>query len=309
MKRVLISSFYLLIFYSSIFAQNPVVYTLTYYELNDIDTFALLSMSDNYHLSENRDSLAIPDVEEIGKTNAKYIKLDSIFRTRFLDGLKIKENDKVYLYDYSTYKLKFFAVKDLEVAACLNLYGGYWPYSQYEYMIGFIINRKLLNGFDKYYLNTLAFVGKKNPFDVGKLKPVVWKKTPANYFPQAPVEQEMVARLDKGIKGNAYSCNTYGYNCYIQEYNKNDILFARRLLVMKAEEVVCDRIFFDHESASPAPLNNTQSYPDIYQWSGILFRNKPPVIFGFEFVSFGCPVLTLLDKTTSNIYINCDNRH
>ena len=45
------------------------------------------------------------------------------------------------------------------------------------------------------------------------------------------------------------------------------------------------------------------------QWTGTLFKNKPPVIFGFTSESFGCSVITLMEKAGGEIPINCDNRH
>jgi hypothetical protein len=64
----------------------------------------------------------------------------------------------------------------------------------------------------------------------------------------------------------------------------------------------------DHESETPAPLNYVES-EYIEQWTGKLFKNKPPVILGFQYVAFGCPGITFLSPTEKDIYIYCDNRH
>jgi hypothetical protein len=45
------------------------------------------------------------------------------------------------------------------------------------------------------------------------------------------------------------------------------------------------------------------------QWTGRLFKNKPPVSFGFEYQSFGYHGITLLSETEKEIWISCDNRH
>lgn len=51
-----------------------------------------------------------------------------------------------------------------------------WPYHHYDFMIGFEINKKLLNGFSEYYREALVYIGKENPFSNERLKPISWKK-------------------------------------------------------------------------------------------------------------------------------------
>jgi len=59
----------------------------------------------------------------------------------------------------------------------------------------------------------------------------------------------------------------------------------------------------------PAPLNLMTSEKMINQYVGRLFKGKPPVIMGFEYLSFGCDGITFLKKDLPPVYINCDNRH
>jgi hypothetical protein len=72
-------------------------------------------------------------------------------------------------------------------------------------------------------------------------------------------------------------------------------------------------MFNNSEGASVAPLNfgiSNPNYADLKgQWMGKLFKNKPEVIFGFEWVSFGCPGIIYINSRDKYIQINCDNRH
>ena len=176
-------------------AQNLALYVLNSYVNNKNDSIVFISLSDNYVLSENPDSSAIPGVEDRVEKDAQYLKLDSVYRKRFLSKMKISETDKLFIYDFSTAVLLSFPVRQLSVVACLNYYGAQWPYSQYDYMIGFELNKKLPKSFEQFYLYTFAFVGKKNPFVGGKLKAVSWKKIESGNFPFTPIDPADTATM------------------------------------------------------------------------------------------------------------------
>lgn len=299
----------------SLHAQPLVVYTLNELQIDSAETITLLSLSEIYPISEHPDSLPIPRAEDEGWEEARYKKLDSVYRERFFTGTKIQENDSVFIYDFANDKLVSLAVKQLLVVACLNIYSdpSDAPFSIYDYMIGFKIEKNLLIGFGDYYSTAFAYIGKENPFDRAQMKPVVWKKIDENDFPSRAITIIDTLWLRNTVKSNVHTSEFEGLQFFTQDYLSSGNLRARRLLVIdsKTKETVCERIFYDHESASPAPLNLMQpEYGSmIDQWTGKLFKNKPPVIFGFEYLSFGCPRITFLNKTDGDIYINCDNRH
>jgi hypothetical protein len=107
-----------------------------------------------------------------------------------------------------------------------------------------------------------------------------------------------LSRWGQDIKGSSYRYETANFGYYVQEF-----LGPRRLLIidLNTQETIKDIVFYPNESFSNAALNN--------QWTGKLFKDKPPVIFGLEWVSFGCPGITFLDRFVQDIGINCDNRH
>lgn len=288
-------------------AQELNIFQLTQYETSTKDTIAFISLSDVYILSEHPDSLATPDLsdkpEEEAPQNECFI-LTGEYRTRFLKGTGLNESDEVFYYSYLKNIFISYPVNKLKVIACLNIYGGTWPYTQYDYMIGFQVDRKLLTGFEPYYTNTLVYAGKKSPFVMNQLKPVAWRAINAD-----DVNFKMIQSYDTSYAGickpgNAYIFDTKEFQYYVQDLIRLDDYFvaAKKLWVtdLKTKKVF-EKIYYSGESASFADAEN--------QWTGNLFKNKPHVIFGFQWFSFGCPQITFLDADEKEIYINCDNRH
>jgi hypothetical protein len=298
-------------------------YSLQYYEIDTSNNIALISLFGSYSVSEDPDSLVVPPAKEYDEDysieekfkEAKYIKLDSSYRERFFEGTKISKTDSVFIYDYATDAMITLAVKNLNTIACLNIYAGYddFPFSQLDYMIGFEIDKKLLKGISPYYSNSLVYIGKSNPFVRGQMKPVVWKKINSKDFPEREISVEQRNNISIYTKGNTYRYERSGLEFYIQNYLIDSIVSARRLLVIysKTRVTACERMYYDSEGTSLAPLNlideNSPNFID--QWSGTLFKNKSPVIFGFLYYSFGCPEITFLNNKDNDLYIGCDNRH
>lgn len=292
---------------TSLPAQDFALFQLSLIEY-DNDTKAFVSLSDIDRLSENIDSLAIPDLSERSQEDAKqfeYFKLNSKYRNQFLLRTTISETDNVYIYSFEKNILISFPVKNLNVVACLNVYGADWPYRQDEFMIGFEVDKKYLTGFEEYFVNTFVYIGKKSPFVLNQLKPVVWKKIDSKDFPSEQLIAYDTSYAGKCIIGDTYCYESNGLQYFIQDMVRlsDNWNAVKRLLVIeiKTKRTVCEKIYYSGESASFAPLDN--------QWTGKLFRNKPAVIFGFQYVSFGCPFITFLSPSEKDIYINCDNRH
>jgi hypothetical protein len=287
------------------------LFTLT---LKDSSDVAFVSLSDIYAVNDEKDTLALPDIEKLGKYDAQYFTFDKNYRKRFLSKTHISETDSVFIYDYAKNKMASFAVKSLKTAAMLNLYssGEDWPYRNFDFMIGFEISKKYLNGFSDYFRDALVYIGKENPFSNEGLKPIVWKKIAGNEYPSKPMKNEDRALLKNTITGNTYLFKTENYHYFLQEYLENHKeIYGRRLLVTdsKTKDIIIEKLYTQSEGTSPAPLNYEEGYPTINQWTGRLFKNKPIVVFGFEYISFGCPTISVIDQSNEEIFLQCDNRH
>lgn len=276
-----------------------------------------ISLSDIDHLSENEDSLAIPDVSEWSYAEAKYVQLDSKYRKRFLARTSISENDRVFIYNYASDLLVSVPVKELKVAACLSLYVGEneTPFSQMDYHIGFEVSQSLLKDFKETDFNhTLVYVGKENPFIRGQMKPMKWKKMDVKQFPLAKMRGVGRARIRKLARGKtmvyAYTRDSLSY--FVREMFEDEIQVSRCVVVWnkQTDQLVFERIYEESEGAGFAPLNAQDPESEyLEQWNGQLLKNRGPVLFGWMYYSFGCPEISFLGKNAGDSYINCDNRH
>jgi len=281
-------------------------------EQNRNKKVGFISLSDIYSLSEHLDSLAIPNLENVDNENQLYLKLNSTYRNRLLSKTNITETDSVFIYDYSTDVLLSFSVRKLKVVAYLNDYMNIkdCPCSQSDYMIGFEVSKKLLNGLAKYYSDALVFIGKENPFAQGQMKNIIWKKISTEKY---PFEKSLITEMQNKykhkntIKGHAYLSETGKYHIFIQDYIESNNFFEvqnRHLIVIdkKMKKLVYETLFSDSEGSGVASLE--------LQWIGRLLKNKPEVIFGFTEVIFECPSIYYINSSDNKyIQINCDNRH
>ncbi|EKR98682.1 hypothetical protein LEP1GSC125_2245 [Leptospira mayottensis 200901122] len=214
------------------------------------------------------------------------------FRKYFLSKEKISEAANVFIYDYSKDVLKTFKINDLNFMACLSIYENSEPppYDKSDFMIGFEVDEQLLS-------SSFVFIGKESPFVQGQLQRIVWQKIKSKYFPS-----NMEGKYFKDSeysKGDSYKYETGDLQYFAQDLVKDNRVFARRLLVMdrRTKNKVYEAVY----SGSLAPFD--------HQWTGRLFKNKPKVIFGFEYISFGCDSITFLESSEEAIHIDCDNRH
>ncbi|TDX87107.1 hypothetical protein [Epilithonimonas xixisoli] len=267
------------------------------------DTF--ISLSDIYN-----DSLAVPEEliqNQKTKTFAelKHFELTGIYREKLLKGTSLSETDTLFLYDYKNAKLEKFPIRDLKSVANLNLYTSEGEeISHYDYMIGFELNKPENSQQSVMYKSnySLAYFGKENPFSGEKVVPIQWKKTSRDQFP-------FPLKNDKSLE-NTYLANFENLIYYIQDYKGEYGIYKRKLAVVQDNKVTFAKTFTRGEGAEFSPLNfiNNNEYND-WQWTGKLFKAKPPVVFGFVSESFGCPSITFLDSSYPELYTDCDNRH
>lgn len=300
--------FIILLTISRLSAQDPQIFTMVKYPTDSTHFISFISLSDVYPLSENPDSAALPDLSQLDESNAKAytkIKLDSLYRKRFLNGVHLTENDRVFIYDYSSDALLSYQVKKLNVIAVLNVYGGEWPYQQGDYMIGFEIDKEIPPSFRDEYAYTIVVTGNKSPLERGLLHKIKWQIVLKSKFPvkTPPVlEAEFAGKCNPG---EVYRFAKEGLEYFLQEYiSTEDGKVAVKRLIIRDDtnkNIILEKLYYRGESAYFSDLNE--------QWTGRLFKDKPPVIFGFQYFSFGCGMITFIDSPAKDVSINCDNRH
>ncbi|WP_347219463.1 hypothetical protein [Chryseobacterium sp.] len=269
-----------------------------------MDTF--ISVSDIYNDKNAVPADFLKKQKELPFEKVSYIELEGSYRKKLLDALHITENDSLYLYNYETNKLQKITVSKLKAAAYLSPYivEGEEVDSD-SYMLGFQVDtQKGTDIFDKY-MNVIAYFGNKSPFVENQMKMIKWEKAGADiqkkYFPGSTLKYG-------GTYQSKYENLTYYVQDLLEEYGTQE----RRLVVINDHnEKVFETTFTIGDGAEFNPLEKMQNEDNNYyaQWTGRLFKGKAPVVFNFISPSFGCPVITFLDKERTELNINCDNRH
>jgi hypothetical protein len=286
------------------------------------DSVGFVSVSDIDALPGNLDSpddsvtkLVIPNLDNKKPEDTRYLTLTSKYRKRLLTGTGISEADSLFVYDYVNDILLKFAIRSLDAVASLSIYedASEGAHTARDYQFGFQIDQASLSALSGKYLDkTFVYIGKSDPFARKQMRPVVWEKIDSKKVPNIDLKAQDKAAL-KGYKfSNAYDFESDGFHYYLQEYsNSEPSTTALRMLVMNAGgEVIINYLDYETESSSPAAisvLNNSKN--TLQQWTGYLLKNRPPVLVGFDDISFGCDVLLFVDKSDKYVRLNCDNRH
>jgi hypothetical protein len=295
------------------------IFDITPMELFDKQKVVLVSLSDVYNTPEGA-PYSIPPEAYKDKTagQAPYIPLEGIYRQRMLEGTDIKETDSLYVYNYAHNTLKAFPVKTLKACAVINGYSAEGEnVEEWYYMIGFELPGAAYYKFENQGdYDNLVYIGPQNIFVTGQMKPIRWQNTGSKALPLHKCTAPANAKKLKNENVMHYAQD--GFDYYVQDgiyendpqgYSNIDV---RHLVVTDSRNnVVTDLYIKASESSSPATLNNF-SNPDettVVQYTGTLFKDKPPVILGLEWASFGCVSIEFLSPDEPEIYINCDNRH
>lgn len=277
------------------------IYTLGSYDKIQNRTTGFISLTDAFPYSEHRDSIVIAANYLGNNATPEHHILDKKHRARFLSISKINESDKVFIYNYVLDTTYTFQVNELPVMAHISVYGADSPVSQLDYLIGFDLERFLpLDKLPNYY-NSFVYIGKENPFQINKIKPIIWKKIDPKKFPNTTeIKNLSISKITA-----LYHFSTDKMDYYL--LNKNHLI----ILDSNTKTLLKDIDFEEGESTSMAELTfeNSKNENSPMQYTGTLFKNKPSVFFGFTYESFGCTSISLIGNPEKNIYILCDNRH
>lgn len=271
---------------------------------SDIDVF--ISVSDVYKDVQPIPADIIKNQKQMSFEQLQHFELDAPSRKKLLNGIHLTENDSLYIYEYGSNKLQKMPISKLKAVAYLSPYSDDQDLDPDSYMMGFqVATHQKTTEYDRYN-NAIAYFGNKNPFVDNKMKAVKWQKANTNiskkYFSHS-----------KLIQGKTYQSQYENMTYYLQDYLEEGNIVERKLIVINNQkEKIAEKTF------SLAGSDGGEFFPlygidadeaNIYQWTGHLFKGKPPVIFGFTALSFGCPSISFLDKKEKNLPINCDNRH
>ena len=281
------------------------IYPLNHYKIDDNNTIAFIPLTGVYEWDNHTNSHVIENKYLGDKAFNEYHQLSKTYRAKFLKLMAIKETDKVFIFNYSLDSILTYHVKDLSLMAHISVYGANHPVSEDDYLIGFNLKKQTkLNNWD---YNSFVSIGANNPFTLGEIQAIVWEETDSQSFPIVNIDSITSSRLNKIDRPKQtfsflfndlkYSLQDYGYS-------------ARHIVIKRNNQIVLNEVFFDGESISLAPINYNGAKNEYspQQFTGKIFKHKPPVIFGLFYVSFGCEWMNVLESKDI-IPILCDNRH
>lgn len=289
--------------------------------------FGFVSLSDIYSLSSHSDSLAVPILniaDIVNRDSLQHILLEGKYREAFFSGTKISPKDSLFIYDYSNNVHLAFALNQLEVVAILDtnpmLDVDQSLFSQYDYSIGFQIDSESLQQIGQDYRTSFVSLDSQSPFEKGKMQAIEWKKMEQNDFPSPKSRLKELHDLDvlnSGLICEAYSFATKDYEIYLMDYFMPEDIFHieyRLMLIIDAKtgKLIREELLSDTWSKYFATINvpRDQDYEldPIVQYTGKLLKNRPEVLFGLSWPSFGCDKINYIPLINTYIAIKCDYR-
>lgn len=271
---------------------------------SDMDIF--ISVSDVYKGEQPVPAAIIKNQKQMTYEERQHFELDAPGRKKLLDGINLTENDSLYIYEYGSNKLQRMPISQLKAVAYLSPYSDDQDLDPDSYMMGFqVATHQKTTEYDRYN-NAIAYFGNKNPFVENKMKAVKWQKAGADiskkYFSQSKLTQ-----------GKTYQSQYENLTYFLQDYLEEGNIVDRKLVIINdRKEKIAEKTFSlaGSDGGEFLPLYGIDAdEANVFQYTGHLFKGKPPVIFGFLAQSFGCPSISFLDQKEKDFPINCDNRH
>lgn len=271
---------------------------------------AFLNLSESYFYYTENESTILPIDEELKDT----MILNKKQRKEFLKKTNISESDSIFIYEIETDLIHSYKIKDLPAIACGSIF--YYAYpnptkSERDFEFGFDLKKSYQGSYQNF-----AFIGKESPFQKGKLKPIFWEKIEESEFPEnfkndATLYSQKFSFKDVAF-GESFKFSNNQYDYYLQNLQNEKRIYARYLVIIDSDTnvAVLNKVYSESEGTFLKQLNlETNSLNTQFQWTGELFKNKPPIIFGFLSSMFGCPSIDFLSDKEPPIPILCDNRH
>ncbi len=223
-------------------------------------------------------------------------------REDFLRAARVKDTDKLHIYSMFLDSVLTFEPTEL---ALIKQTHAHWGVD-----IGFKLTAVNLEKMGDFYWNAFAYIGPSNPFQTGTIHPMVWKQTEKAVFPknvEIPSQTPSIVQLSAG---EVFECVTEDYTYLVQDLidSTSSRIRGRHLVVFESESdtLIFNKVFFNTESKSLTPLTGEG---ENIQWTGQPFQHKPLMVYGFVWVSFGCPAIDFIGLENQSVEILCNNRH
>ena len=262
---------------------------------------AFISLTDERIWTDENIEMANNDIYWNEKGNNEEQILKGIKRSDFLNAVQINESNSIFIFNMLLDTVLIYKIKETHLIERPNTYSGI--------EVGFKITNINLDLMGEYYWNTFVYIGNSNPFQTGKVYPIRWKQVDSTLFPNNIKSTNHKEWYDSFSRGKVFQFKTNDYTYLIQNLESStDRPEGRHIIVFQdnTDTLVFNQIYMDTESTGLSPLITEN---ENIQWTGQIFKDKPAVIYGFLWISFGCPWIDFIGGKEPSIYILCDNRH
>lgn len=284
-------------------------YASPYIKSYDETRPGFVNLSELYPFDYENNSNTIIQDEKLGQEPIRFNKNQS---DKFFERIGISKKDSLYIFSFSNDSVYKFPVSEFKMIAFLNPYThGDRNTKEYEYEIGLNLEDKFSDKGDNF-----AYVGTVNPFQTGKIKPLIWNRTDNNNFPLQ--ESNIVnQKTTDNITLETYTISLSHFKYFIQShiyYKNNQSRVQKHQLIVidtTTNNIITKLYYSSSESINISPVykSSDEKMEYYHSWTGELFKNKPPMIYGLYGNSFGCSTVDFIDKNEPSIRILCDNRH
>ncbi|WP_324023680.1 hypothetical protein QSV08_12550 [Maribacter sp. BPC-D8] len=262
---------------------------------------AFVNVSESFHMPEN-----FIDKKDLRKDTIHFSQKQ---RTEFFKRMNYANSDTLFIYDLASTLVKRLPIKNIPLMACVSIYSSVKDeyktedYYSHDYQIGFNLGKAGYSGF--------AVIGKENPFVEKGLQPLIFKKMNQQQIDSNLKKQIISEDLVNDSVFKPYTSNYKNISAFVKA-NTDYSNWSDLIIINTQTKESFDIYQEEGESSGKADLSLADvasEYPENYQYIGNLFKNKPPVVFGFMWESFGCSQIQFLDNNELPIRILCDNRH
>ncbi len=293
------------------FENLDIYYASPYYAYEKDIRQGFVNLSERHSWNYDEEGPTLIPEHLLGKDT---IAFDDRLKSRFLKSMRISEKDTVFLFNLQTDSVTKFPVKELSVMAAVNIYAsGSNTLEAYEYEIGFNLEKK-----HRSRGHTFAYIGLANPFQTGNVVPMIWKEIPSTDLPKKfdskIIPDHRKAWLSGAEPKQVYRFSSDSVDFYVQNLEKNRQLGYRYLVMVDRSSgaLLGESVQMESEGTYLVPLATKATDREDFgygQWTGKIFKNKPPMYYGFTSHSFGCQSIRFVDQKEPSIRILCDNRH
>lgn len=269
--------------------------------------FLNISESVGYDYNSNKPKILTRD--QLGQDT---IRLTKAQNQKLLKLSGVSASDTAFIFNLDKDEITEIAINKLGGMAIVSPYErGDDNLQEYSYQFGFDLMKQYKDSW-----NNFVYIGQTNPFQTGKIEGIEWSRIKTSEFEKVTASAGNKEKNDGDLGSYQpkdalkYANEDYAYYIQTLEKAKSPLIWHLVVIDKATNTIVYNKLQSESESIYFAALK-IKDEPNDYggQYTGAIFKDKPPILYGFESISFGCPSIEFVLEGEPPILIRCDNRH